>query len=266
MVNRRRVARATLAAGTVSLLLSIGAQAESTPGGIEATASLPDCPAERFRDIYPLDDDQYAVEQRAKFGLPTDPATRDRADAETERRGFANTVEIGVTVTDDENAAILRFNDYTHRLDPLRAYVETIPDVTGIVKFNFDFLDPHFTVQTLASINDAQLAEIERLTPADIPTTMATVEWSYSELLTLLYDFGSRPPGEPSATGADERIREVGLVPHEGLLGGEQFVTVEVDHTDLGCDEQLTALVADAVSDLDIPPIVIEQSDRSQEG
>lgn len=265
MAARTLIARATLVVFTSSVLLSVGADAASAPDRIDTGASAPECPAERFRHIYPVDDDQYAVEQRVKFGLPTDPATRDRADRETERRGDDNTVEIGVTVTDEEDAAFRRFDDYTERLEPLRSYFEVIPDVTGTVAFNFDYLDPRFTVQTLAAISDAQLAEVERLTPADIPTTTATVEWAYAELLTLLYDFGTGVPGEASATGAVERIENVGLVPHGGALGAEQFVTVYVDETPLGCDEQLTALVADAVVDLELPPIVIEQSDRPRE-
>lgn len=265
VTHRTRVARATLVVFAFSALLSVGADAASTPDRIEAGASAPECPAERFRHIYPVNDDQYAVEQRVKFGLPTDPATRDRADMETEQRGDDNTVEIGVTVTDAENAAFRRFEDYTERLEPLRAYFEAIPDVTGTVAFNLDYLDPRFTVQTLAAVSDEQLAEIKRLTPADIPTATATVEWAYAELLTLLYDIDTGVRGKPSVTGAFERIESVGLVPHGGGLGAQQFVTVYVDDSDLGCDEQLTALVADAVADLGIPPILIEQSGRAQE-
>ena len=263
VAHRRRIARATLGALLVTALLSVGADAATAPDQIDGGAQAPACPAERFRYIYPLTADQDVVDNRERFGLPTDPATRDKADADTERRGFENTFEAGLTLTDEENAAFWRFDDYARRLEPLRAYFDTIPDVTGSVAYNFDILDPLFTIQTLPTISAAQLAEIDRLTPADIPTIASTVDWTYAELLAFLYDIGAGARGEPSETGAFERIESLGLVPHEATLGAEQFVTVRVDESDLGCDEQLTALVAAAVADLDVPPIIIEQSGRA---
>ncbi|MGB3734394.1 MAG: hypothetical protein WA964_05525, partial [Ilumatobacter sp.] len=108
--------------------------------------------------------------------------------------------------------------------------------------YDFDVLDPLFSIQTLPAISTDQLAEIERLTPSDIPTTAVTVAWTHAELLVLLYDVGAGVRGDETTTGAVERIESVGLAPHGGALGAEQFVTVYVDASDLGCDEQLTGL------------------------
>lgn len=261
--SRSVIAASVLVALAASALLWAGVGASTAPVRVDGGAAAPECAAERFRDIFPLTEGEDVVYTRTRSGLPTDPATRDRADAETERRGFENTFETGFTLTDEENAAFERVELHRQRLAPLQAFFEANRDVTAFVAFNIDVLDPLFTIQTLSTISAAQRAEVERLTPDDVPTAPATVEWSYDELFALLRAVGAGVRGEPADVDVVARIESVGLVPHDGGLGSEQFVMVLVDESDLGCDEQLTALVADAVSDLDIPPIVIEQSPRA---
>ena len=126
-------------------------------------------------------------------------------------------------------------------------------------------LDPLFSIETTSDVSAAQLQEIERLTPHDVPTSATIVEWSRSQLEALISDIGAGVRGEPTTLGAFDRIVGLGLVPHSGLIGAQQYIRVDVDASDLGCDAQLTALVADALADLDVPPVQIRQISRAQD-
>lgn len=257
------VAAALVLCAAASPLAWIAVDAASGPDRVETGASAPECPAERFTS-FPLDDDEYFIRQRIKFMLPTDLATRDRADADTAARpadGFA----LDLPLTDEEVDAFLESNVHQDLMEPLRSYFATIPDVVGAVAFNGNVLDPLFRIETTADISPEQLREIERLTPREVPTAAVTVEWSRSELQALMADIAAGIRGEPTTLGAFDRIVALGLVPHDGGIGAEQHIRVFVDESDLGCDAQLDVSAADALADLDVPPVVIEQSSRAEE-
>lgn len=248
----------------MSPLVWTGADIVAAPDRIDSGGSTPECQAERSRFAYPVDDELYFIGQRIKFRLPTDLATRDRAEIETTARpvdGFA----LDLPLTDEEVDAFILSNVHQDLLNPLRDYFATIPDAVGAVAFNGSVLDPLFRIETTASVSAAQLGEIQRLTPSGVPTIRVPVEWSRAELSDLIGDIGAGIRGEPTPLGAYERIVDLGLVPHGGGSGAQQSISVFVDETSLGCDAQLNVLVADALDDLDVPPIVIEQSGRAED-
>jgi hypothetical protein len=254
---------------TVSSIIGVTAFAPLAGADLLVTdsvefAAVAVCPAERAPRPLPLSEADQIIDDRTRFNLPTDPATISRAIADTAARGGESPIE--VPVTDEEVDAIELNTKHFELLEPLQGFIAENLTTTGSVYFTGDFLRPLFRIQITDRLSPDKLAKLRTLTPSSVPTQLDVVQYSAGELDALLADIDNDLGGDPGSSVVVERIRSLGIEPNGAGRTVDQSVSVYVVPTDLGCDAQLTTLVANAVKELNLPPIHIEQTSGDADG